>query len=1123
MSSDMLATASPAGHLTRLNPAWERTLGWTREELTAEPLLSFVHPDDAEATAATLAALAGAEGSRIRGFENRYRTAGGRYLWFEWSAIAEEGVVYFAAKDVTARKALEAERAEGVRRIQGSEALNRTLTANLPDTTVFLLDHDLRILLAEGEAVRRLSWCSEDLFIGRLVRELHSAVPAHVLDLASENYLAVLQGERRRFQFSSEGATFAIQGVPVYSADGGVDAALIFARDVTEQQRLADGLRRSDERLRRAEGLVGGGSWEFSLEEETLIWSDGLCHIHGETPEGGRERLSTYVERVHPADRTRFRDELARCEKEGRTAFEYRIAGRDGGSVRTLTVEAELVDPGGEKRLVRGTALDVTDERAGFDAAPLGMLVTEPAQLRTIRVNDSLCSILQRSREELLGRRISDFTHPDDRSAVTEKLRPLLAGTVGTSAVETRYLRPDGSAVWVAVSVTALHNADGSVRTYSSYVIDITERRMRGAQVHAARVESLRRLAIASEYRDNETYEHTERVGRVSVAIGRALAMSESQLDLLREAAPLHDIGKVGISDVILLKPGRLTPAERQIMERHTLIGADILTGSESSVLQMAEEIARTHHERWDGRGYPNNLAAEMIPLVGRIVAVADVFDALTHERPYKEAWPLERAIAHITAESGSHFDPAVVDAFSTLDRPFLWAAERPVETSRVTGWTPRLVAEALAAGGAAPTEERIANRDAAAAARDRAAADRDQNAAERDQCEAEADERTSIRDAAAADRDRAASRRADAAFARDLSNAAADVRTTSREQAASERELAASERDVNATQRDHRQATHDQDGASPDGAQSPKRVRSARGDAGPKAGAPRATASAHSGRRRASDASRRVSDRNRAETDRELAALDRVHTGTDRDRSQVDVRQRTSDRADSASDRTQAAADEALSAANRGFAQSEADTRWRNRDCAALDRALAAVDRNQTAADRTAATLDRDLARDELRQARIDPLTGALGRALGSVALGREINRARHGNGKLVLAFIDVDGLKQVNDRHGHGAGDLLLREVVDAIQKHLRSYDPVVRMGGDEFVCALVDATADQVRCRFEKIQATIDSVQSGASISFGLAELRSEDSLQELIARGDRALLQAKEQRRQARNTG
>ena len=164
--------------------------------------------------------------------------------------------------------------------------------------------------------------------------ELAFAVPADVLDLCTENYLAVLQGERRDFQFSSEGATFAIQAVPVHSEDGAIEAALVLARDVTEQERLTDGLLRSEERLRRAEGLVGGGSWEFSLDADTLMWSDGLARIHGVMPDGGSERLSAYVARVHPADRAHFeRNSFVAWTRDVRrssTASQARMAARRG-------------------------------------------------------------------------------------------------------------------------------------------------------------------------------------------------------------------------------------------------------------------------------------------------------------------------------------------------------------------------------------------------------------------------------------------------------------------------------------------------------------------------------------------------------------------------------------------------------------------------------------------------------------------------------------------------------------------------------------------------------------------------------------------------------------------------
>ncbi|WP_293662210.1 two-component system response regulator [Rhodoferax sp. OV413] len=172
------------------------------------------------------------------------------------------------------------------------------------------------------------------------------------------------------------------------------------------------------------------------------------------------------------------------------------------------------------------------------------------------------------------------------------------------------------------------------------------------------------RLCKAAEYRDPETGAHILRMAHYSQLIAKNLGMTQEEQDLLLEAAPMHDIGKVGISDNILLKPGRLTPEEFEIMKQHASFGYELLKDSNSLVLQAGAEIALGHHEKFDGSGYPQGLKGEEIPLLSRIVAVADVFDALTSERPYKKAWSLEQAIDFLNAGSGSHFDPNCVQAF---------------------------------------------------------------------------------------------------------------------------------------------------------------------------------------------------------------------------------------------------------------------------------------------------------------------------------------------------------------------------------------------------------------------------------------------------------------------------
>jgi putative two-component system response regulator len=194
----------------------------------------------------------------------------------------------------------------------------------------------------------------------------------------------------------------------------------------------------------------------------------------------------------------------------------------------------------------------------------------------------------------------------------------------------------------------------------------------RTQDLELARVEIVERLAVAAEYRDDNTQEHAWRIGRTCALLATELALPEPDVELIRRAAPLHDIGKIGISDLILLKPGQLTDPEFELVKTHTSIGAEILAGSHSPLLRLAQQVALTHHERWDGRGYPHGLAGDTIPLAGRIVAVADVFDALTHERPYKEAWRLEKAVAEIQAQGGRQFDPEVVGAFSLIHHPTL-------------------------------------------------------------------------------------------------------------------------------------------------------------------------------------------------------------------------------------------------------------------------------------------------------------------------------------------------------------------------------------------------------------------------------------------------------------------
>jgi putative two-component system response regulator len=181
-------------------------------------------------------------------------------------------------------------------------------------------------------------------------------------------------------------------------------------------------------------------------------------------------------------------------------------------------------------------------------------------------------------------------------------------------------------------------------------------------ELKQTRLQVIQRLGRAAEYKDNETGLHVMRMSHYAQVIALAYGFSEQKAEDLLHAAPMHDIGKIGIADSILLKPGKLTTEEYQEMQKHPLIGAEIIGDCESDLLKMAKAVALYHHEKWDGTGYPFGLSGEQIPVEARIVALSDVFDALTSARPYKQAWSIEQTLQHIRAQKGQHFEPLLVD-----------------------------------------------------------------------------------------------------------------------------------------------------------------------------------------------------------------------------------------------------------------------------------------------------------------------------------------------------------------------------------------------------------------------------------------------------------------------------
>nr|WP_160053408.1 two-component system response regulator [Shewanella litoralis] len=311
----------------------------------------------------------------------------------------------------------------------------------------------------------------------------------------------------------------------------------------------------------------------------------------------------------------------------------------------------------------------------------------EPANLRVLKkiLEDQYRLIFAKSGEEAL--RLVQRELPN-----LILLDVMMPGMTGFEVCEQLKADPLSKAVPV-IFVTALNDEVDEAKGFDVGAVDYITKPISTAVVKArvkthlslvqaddlrrTRLQVIQRLGRASEYKDNETGMHIMRMSHFSKIIALAYGFSEFAADNLLHAAPMHDIGKIGIPDSIMLKPGKLTDEEFTIMKTHPEIGAEILGDSDSDLIALAKVVSLTHHEKFDGSGYPNGLKGDEIPIEGRIVAIADVFDALTSKRPYKEAWTVEQAMDFIESQSGIHFDPDLVVLFQQCLPSILYIKQR--------------------------------------------------------------------------------------------------------------------------------------------------------------------------------------------------------------------------------------------------------------------------------------------------------------------------------------------------------------------------------------------------------------------------------------------------------------
>lgn len=281
--------------------------------------------------------------------------------------------------------------------------------------------------------------------------------------------------------------------------------------------------------------------------------------------------------------------------------------------------------------------------------------------------NPAVREILGFEQGELVGRSAFELIHRGDYPEAVRLLAEVAEGRMEAGRIRFRFRTSGGEWRMLESRGRAVSGPSGPLVVVSSRGVEPEEgggREGEEGELEGARVEVVERLARAAEFRDDETGRHQRRVGEMSAALATRLGLSDQEVEILRRAAPLHDVGKIGIPDAILRKPGPLLPEEEEVMRTHTLLGAQILAGGASPLVRTAEAIALCHHERWDGRGYPWRIAGDEIPLPARIVALVDVYDALTHDRPYRPAWTVPRALELIRTEAGSRFDPEAAAVF---------------------------------------------------------------------------------------------------------------------------------------------------------------------------------------------------------------------------------------------------------------------------------------------------------------------------------------------------------------------------------------------------------------------------------------------------------------------------
>ncbi len=442
-----------------------------------------------------------------------------------------------------------------------------------------------------------------------------------------------------------------------------------------ERKRVERDLMLTVQRLQHGERLASVGSWEWEPATGKVTWSRGCYAVFGLSPEL-EPTYDRFLDVVHPEDRERV-DRTVTDAATRTVPFDYgaRIV-RPDGEVRWIEAHGEVDVGVNGDTVMRGAVHDVTArESTATDLKIRTELLDRVESAAVIALDvDGIVTHWNHGAEllygwgsaEALGQTVDDLgLFALNTRAWRERGAALRRGASWKGEAEIR--RKDGTAVPAFLSSSVVTDEQGEIMGYVGVSVDLTGAKRAEADLKRSREETIHRLSRAVEMRDMDTGGHIVRIAEYAAEIARRLGLENDRVELIRVASPMHDVGKLGIADHILRKREALDADERREMKRHTTIGYEILSGTGADVLEMAATIALTHHERFDGTGYPRELAGDLIPIEGRIVAVADVYDALTSDRVYRKAFSHEDAVEMMRAERGTHFDPVALDAMLDL------------------------------------------------------------------------------------------------------------------------------------------------------------------------------------------------------------------------------------------------------------------------------------------------------------------------------------------------------------------------------------------------------------------------------------------------------------------------